>query len=72
MKDQKIFRLSGFGNLSAIATVLEDGKCWVRYYNGIEVIEALSSECIESKFILSVEKVIIWWCKENDYHLWSY
>jgi len=72
MKDQKIFRLSGFGNLSAIATVLEEGKCWVRYYNGVNPIESINTYSYEYDFVMSVEKDIYDWCEENDYHLWSY
>ena len=72
MKAQKIFRIGGFGNLSAIATVTNDNKCWVRYYDGTEVIESIYTSGIQSKFVLAVEVDIINWCKSNDYHLWSY
>lgn len=72
MKEQKIFRLTGFGNLSAIATVLEDGNCWVRYYNGLDSIEEMQSVNSEARFIIKVESNIREWCEENGYNLWSY
>lgn len=72
MKDQKIFRINGYGNISAIATTNFEGKVWVRYYDGLEVIETMYSGGVQSKFILDVESEIRTWSEENGYTLWSY
>lgn len=74
MKDQKIFRHKFTNGLSAIATADNENKVWVRYYNGLNPIESIRKEesSYEYHFVINIEKDIAEWCKENDYHLWSY
>jgi len=72
MKDQKIFRHKFTNGLSAIATTDNDNKVWVRYYNGVEVIEQAKESDYQYHFIINMEREIRDWCEENEYTLWSY
>ena len=74
MKDQKIFRHKFPNGLSAIATTDNDGKVWVRYYNGLEMIESVHKDKskYEYLFVVNIEKDIREWCDENEYTLWNY
>ena len=73
MKDQKIFRVSAFGHLAAIASVTDDNKVWVRYYHGMNLITDIQNGGFNYRFIEEVNVQILEWAeKENNYTLWSF
>lgn len=72
MKDQKIFRVSAFGHLAAIASVTEDKKVWVRYYHGMKPITDIPNGGFNYRFIKEVTEQVDEWATENNYTLWSY
>lgn len=72
MKEQKIFRLSTFGNLVAIASVTDDNKIWVRYYDGRKPITDIPNGGFYHRFIKSVVEQVEQWADENKFNLWSF
>lgn len=72
MKDQKIFRVSAFGHLAAIASVTDDNKVWVRYYHGMNLITDIPNGGFNYRFIKEVTEQVDEWATENNYTLWSY
>jgi len=72
MKDQKIFRVSTFGNLAAIASVTDDNKVWVRYYHGTNLITYIPNGGFNYRFIKEVAEQVEDWATENNYTLWSF
>jgi len=72
MKDQKIFRVSTFGNLAAIASVTEDKKVWVRYYHGMKPITDIPNGGFNYRFIKEVTEQVENWATENNYTMWSF
>lgn len=71
MIEQKIFSLAEMPMYQAVATVMEDGKVWVKYFfNKHEVTEGVDNE--DHLFAESVIVKIKDYVDLNGYTLWSY
>jgi hypothetical protein len=71
MIEQRIFSLNRMPMYQAVATVMDDGKVWVKYFfNYHEITEGIDNE--DHLFAESVIHKITDWVNLNDYTLWSY